>query len=697
MVELAPPATPGGVTSLTGLLKLRALREGGRRVFVALADGEREEASLTHDQLHRAARTVGAHLAAAGATGERVLLVYQPGLDYAVAFYGCLYAGAVAVPVYPPDPARLERSLLRLRAVVEDCRPAFGVTTTPLLRMAQSVLGDDPLFRSLRWLATDRLDPAVAAGWEEPPATADSLAFIQYTSGSTGAPKGVMVSHGNALHNADMIAFGGAYGRDTVSVLWLPTYHDLGLMMGIILPLYTDFLSVLMSPADFLRRPLRWLEAITRYRATHCGGPNFAYDLCARKATPEEVEGLDLASWVNAYNGAEPIGKATLDRFAARFSSCGFRPEAFCPVYGLAECTVAVTGGKTHGGVPDCLELAEPALRAGRVRPAAPGSGTVKHLMACGRILRHGYDVRIVDPDTGAPSADDRVGEIWVRSPSVALGYWGRPDESEQVFRAAIAPTGEGPFLRTGDLGVVRGDDLFVTGRIKDLVIVRGVNHYPQDIEATVQACHADLRPGCGAAFSVETGGEEKLVVVQEVVPGRAVGADWRGVVGAVRAAVLEAHDLQAWAVVLVAPGTIPKTSSGKIQRRACRASFLDGSLDEVARSVLADSETPAAEGLPDREALLARPADERPAFLLDAMRRQLASLLRVVPDEVPAGQPLVELGVDSLAIMELRHRVAADLRLELPVEVLLAGARLESLADYLAERAGEPAGGGLP
>lgn len=687
MVQLPPPATPGGVTTLTALLELRASRDGGRRVFQFLADGEREEAGLTYDQLRRAARAVGARLAAAGAVGERALLVYPPGLDYTVAFYGSLHAGVAAVPAYPPDPARMERSLLRLRALVEDCRPAFGLTTTPLLRMAQAALGGDPVFRSIRWLATDHLDPDAANDWVEPEVDADSLAFIQYTSGSTGAPKGVMVTHGNALHNADMIAFGGGFSRDTISVLWLPTYHDLGLVNGIILPVYTDFLSILMSPADFLRRPLRWLEVITRYRATHCGGPNFAYDLCARKATPEEVERLDLSSWVNAYNGAEPIRKATLDRFADRFASCGFRPEAFCPVYGLAECTVAVTGGKTHPGIPDCLELDERALRAGRLELMTAAAGPVKHLMACGRILRHGYEVRIVDPDTAVPCAADRVGEIWVRSPSVASGYWGRPEETEQTFRAHLAPSGEGPFLRTGDLGAVRGDDLFVTGRIKDLIIIRGVNHYPQDIETTVQASHPALRPGCGAAFSVEENGEEKLVVVHEVTSPGAAGAAWPEVCGAIRAAVLEAHDLQAWGVVLLAPGTIHKTSSGKIQRRACRNSFQEGSLEEVARSVLAEGPPAGDDRMPGRETVLAWPAEARRELLVEAMRHQLARALRLTPEQVSAAAPLIELGLDSLAIMELRHRVETDLRLDLPVELILAGASLTDLAAHLLDR----------
>ncbi len=688
MYQFSFDSVPGKVSNLTALLQYRALHQPDRRAFLFLDDGEREAASLTYDQLHRAARAVGSRLAAAGATGERVLLVFQPGLDYLVAFYGCLYAGAIAVPVYPPDPSRLERSLLRLRTVVEDARPAVGVTTAPLLQMAQAFLGAEPLFQSIRWATTDDLGRDEGVAWQEPEIGSETLAFIQYTSGSTGTPKGVMVSHRNILHNAHMISRAGDFTGSTVSVTWLPNFHDLGLINGLVVPLYAGFPSILMSPVAFLQRPLRWLEAITRYRATHSGGPNFAFDLCARKVTREELERLDLSSWVNAYNGAEPIRRDTLDRFAARFEPCGFRATSYYTVYGLAETTVAVSGGKVGGRGPITLRLDDDMLRQGRVRDATVVTRNVRELVGCGHVWRPDFEVRVVEPESCAPCDPDQVGEIWVQSPSVAQGYWGQPEVTEHAFGAYIAGTGEGPFLRTGDLGFVQDDELFIAGRIKDLIIIRGQNHYPQDIEHTVQASHPTLRPGCGAAFSVEAGGDERLVVVQEVVQRAPDGLEWREVIAAIRAAVASNHELQAYGVVLLETGSIHKTSSGKIQRRACRQGFLDEALRVVEQEVLPLATAEEEEALPDRASLLALPADQRQPVLAEAMRRQLARLLKVDPTSVALDTPVTDLGIDSLAIVELRHQVETDLGVEVPFDLLIEGASLEGLAAHVVDHA---------
>jgi acyl-CoA synthetase (AMP-forming)/AMP-acid ligase II len=429
--------------------------------------------------------------------------------------------------------------------------------------------------QSLRWLATD--DGEDSAGeWHCPETGADALAFLQYTSGSTAAPKGVMVTHANLLHNLAMIYHGLGHTPDSRMVLWLPPYHDMGLIGGVLQSLYGGFPAALMPPVSFLQHPADWLRAISHLGADTAGAPNFAYDLCARKITPEELATLDLSNWTKAFNAAEPIRRRTLERFAEVFAPCGFRWEAFYPAYGLAEGTVFVSGG-TSTDPPVVLPSRAAELERDRVVAASSTEGKgIRTLVGCGRALAD-QKIVVVDPDSLTRCPSDRVGEVWVSGPSVAQGYWGKAEETEVTFRAYLADTGEGPFLRTGDLGFLRHGELFVTGRLKDLVIVRGRNHYPQDIEQTVEQSHAVLRPGGCAAFSVQTGDGEQLVVVQELERRGVRSVNTDEVAAAVRRAVAEHHELEVHAVVLIRPGSIPKTSSGKVQRRATRAAYLEG------------------------------------------------------------------------------------------------------------------------
>jgi acyl-CoA synthetase (AMP-forming)/AMP-acid ligase II len=418
----------------------------------------------------------------------------------------------------------------------------------------------------------------LASDWHEPEVSSDTLAFLQYTSGSTGTPKGVMVSHGNLLHNSEYIKQAFELTPDSVSVTWLPSFHDMGLIDGIIQPLYTGFPVFLMPPASFVQQPIRWLQAISRYRATHCGGPNFGYELCVSKITPEQRENLDLSSWCSAYNGAEPVRKDTLKRFSAAFKPCGFRASSFYPCYGMAETTLMVSGGGVKDEPVYCTVQAD-TLEQNRVVEASEDTQNVRHLVGCGRSWLE-TKIVIADPELLTRCAPGKVGEIWVSGASVAQGYWNRPEQTKQNFNAYLADTGEGPFLRTGDLGFLQGSELFITGRIKDVIIIRGRNHYPQDIELTVEKSHSALRPGCGAAFAVEIEGRERLVVVQELERSYLRKLDVNEVVGNIRQAVVAQHGLQVYATVLVKTGSIPKTSSGKIQRHACCSGFLTGSLN---------------------------------------------------------------------------------------------------------------------
>ena len=569
-------------SSLVELLQWRALHQPDQRIYTFLTDGETDEAHLTCGELDLQARAIGARLQSLGAAGERALLLYPPGLEYIAGFFGCLYAGVTAVPAYPPDPARLKRTLPRLQTMVADAQAAVALTTAPILSMSQFLFDEAPDLGDLQWLATDTIADGVEDGWQEPAVTHDTLAFLQYTSGSTRTPRGVMLSHGNLLCNLALISQAFDFASDDVGMIWLPPYHDMGLIGGILQPVYRCLYCILMSPLAFLQRPFRWLQAVSRYKATISGGPNFAYDLSVRKVTPEQRATLDLSHWRTAFNGAEPVRPETMERFAATFESCGFRQEVFYPCYGLAEATLIVSGG-LKAAPPVIHTVQGTALEQSRVVAASAGDEDARALVGCGQNLA-GQRIVIVDPESLTQCLPDQIGEIWVSGPSIAQGYWNRPEETEHTFRAYLAGTGEGPFLRTGDLGFLNDGELFIAGRLKDLIIVDGLNHYPQDIERTVEQCHPAVRPGCSAAFSIEADGREQVVVVAEVADRRKLARhqplDAGELTREIRRAVAAQHDLRVYDVTLLKARTVPKTSSGKIQRHACRAGYLAGTLD---------------------------------------------------------------------------------------------------------------------
>nr|WP_316567720.1 fatty acyl-AMP ligase [Myxococcus sp. MxC21-1] len=504
--------------TLLEVLTQRAFSETAhRKQYAFLGDSDGEEASLSARELHAQAARIGALLQAQGAQGQRVLLLYPPGLDYVAGFFGCLYAGAVAVPAYPPDPVRLERTLPRLRAIIQDAEATVVLTTSGILSLADFVFEQAPDFRALKWLATDELPAGGESSWIEPQVRPETLAFLQYTSGSTGTPKGVMLSHANLIHNLGLIAGAFQTGPQSSGVIWLPPYHDMGLIGGILQPLFAGFPVTLMSPMSFLQRPMRWLEAVSRHGGTISGGPNFAFELCARRATPEDIQALDLRAWEVAFCGAEPIRAATLDRFAEVFAPSGFRREAFYPCYGLAEGTLIVTG-EEKGRVPRVHVLQDAVLGRGQAVRVEPGSEGSRPHIGCGSTLAE-QRLLIVDPESRVPRAPGHVGEIWVSGGSVAQGYWRKPEDSVDIFQAVPVGAEAGPkYLRTGDLGLLLEDgQLIVTGRRKDLIILRGRNLYPQDVESIVERAHRKVRPGCIAAFAIETPEGEALAVVAEV------------------------------------------------------------------------------------------------------------------------------------------------------------------------------------
>ncbi|WP_257450671.1 non-ribosomal peptide synthase/polyketide synthase, partial [Archangium lipolyticum] len=680
-------------STLIELLQHRTREAKDRGAYIFLEAGE--EAQWTYGELDRRSRAIGAMLQELGAAGERVVLLYPPGLEYIAGFFGCLYGGAVAVPAYPPDPSRLERTLPRLMAIIRDSQASVVLTTGFIAGMAEGLCEQAPELKALKWVATDELEAGVESSWRDPGLGADSLAFLQYTSGSTGTPKGVMLSHGNLLSNLQHIKERMEQSPKTRCAFWLPPYHDMGLIGGILSPLNAgcEEATVLMAPMTFLKHPVRWLEAISRFRVTLSGAPNFAYDLCVRKTTPEQREELDLSCWTVAFSGAEHIRAETLDRFIQAFAPSKFNPRGLYGCYGLAEATLLVTGDR-KGELPVRRTVDAARLERLEVHPAEPGKPGAVELVSSG-LAPTGQQVLIVDPDTCVPCPPHRIGEVWVKGPNVARGYWNRPEESERTLHARLATTGEGPFLRTGDLGFMADGELFLASRIKDLIILRGRNHYPQDLELTVERSHPALRPGCTACFSVEAEGEERLVVVQEVDARQAFEPD--EAIAAIRREVALRHDVQVYAVSLIATGSIHKTTSGKIQRRASKMAWLDNSLEAVHVWRAAPSELPAAPK--PAPAPTPAPAPQPPAqpAATSATERQMQALLVELMAETvsqPAAnidvhQPFVQYGLDSVASVRLVGELESRLGRKLPATLVWEHPNIEALARHLAE--GQP------
>ncbi len=645
--------------------------------YTFLADGEQEAARLTRGELDRKARAIGGLLQRMGLYQERALLLYPPGLDFIAAFFGCLYSGTVAVPAYPPSSVKTQP---RLRSIVRDAQPRVVLTTGALAQRAERLTSQIPELRDAAWQRTDELPVGMEEDWTAPLLGPDTLAFLQYTSGSTATPRGVMVSHGNLLHNQEMIRTAFGQSAESVIVSWLPLYHDMGLIGNVLQPLFVGGRCILMSPVAFLQRPVRWLAAISRYRATTSGGPNFAYDLCARRIAAADRDGLDLSAWTVAFNGAEPIRAATLERFAAAFAPHGFDRRAFYPCYGLAEATLFVTGG-ARSRPPLLRTVSAAALERDRGVEEIRGGVPSRTLVGCGHPWL-GQELLLVDPGTAVACAAGQVGEIWVAGPSVAQGYWDLPEETERAF-GAFTPDGRGPFLRTGDLGFLDRGELFVTGRLKDLIILRGRNLYPQDIEATAERSHPGLRPGCGAAFAVDRDGEERLVVLHEAE--RNAQAEAGAIASAIRQAIAEEHEVQAYEIVVLPPGAIPRTSSGKVQRHACRQLYLAGELAALYRSVVGDEEVPtvgrATREFPDWRAL---DPDLRQPLLETYLGELLVRILRRPAAALDPERPLTSFGLDSLAAVELQHALSSDLGATVDLAELLEDASVRRLAASL-------------
>lgn len=560
--------------SLVALLARRAAEQADDPAYVFVSDRGTEEAALTFRQLRETATALAARLIASAQPGDRAILVFPPGIEFMVAFFGCLMAGIIAVPMMMP---RRNSARDSSAAILTNCTPALALTTSSFAlrgdlqaRFAQE---------NIRWIEVDLTEAAGATVDLQEPAP-DDIAFLQYTSGSTSEPKGVMVSHANLLANLEMIRIALGNTRQSTYVNWVPLYHDMGLILNALQALYVGATCVLMAPNAFMQRPLGWLRAISHYRAEVACGPNFGFDLCVSRYRVDQMDGVDLSSLRIALNGAEPVRADTIARFIETFAPHGFDSRAIYPAYGMAEATLLISGG-TRGGGHVMRSVSRTALQAHAAEaPADPGDAQL--VVGCGCALT-GEQIAIVNPESRQRLAADHIGEIWISGANVARAYWRNDAATREELNAKIAGE-DGRWLRTGDLGFLdHTGELFVTGRIKDLIIIRGINHYPQDIERTVQSQDSALRENCGAAFSVpDEHGEEDLVIVQEVERTARHSIDTGEIKGQIREAIADSHELSARHIALIRPGALPKTTSGKIQRKLARRLWLDGGFEEV-------------------------------------------------------------------------------------------------------------------
>ncbi|MDQ8153812.1 MAG: aminotransferase class I/II-fold pyridoxal phosphate-dependent enzyme [Gemmatimonadota bacterium] len=645
MTHRLDDALQAKVQTLVDVLEYRAARQGEEQVFTFLGGAGEVRGARTFGELQTRARALAVRLSECTIPGDRVVLLVPPGLDYVTAFFACLYAGVVAVPAYPPNPRRADP---RVSRIVSDCGARVALASPELMARLDGWLALVPELRSLQWLDVAEAQGGDATLWQAPDVTSDALAMLQYTSGSTGNPRGVQLTHGNLLANLAVIHQVNDFREGDQAVFWIPPFHDMGLIGGVLEPIYAAIPTALLAPASFLQRPALWLEVMSRRRATITGGPNFAFDLCVERIAPEERAALDLSSWRLCFNGAEPVQFETMRRFAEAFRPSGFNPRVMLPCYGLAEATLFVAGGPAGRGAA-AVFVDRDELLGGTLAERSAESLGAQALVTAG-VPAPGTDVVIVDLDGGEALPEGRVGEIWVSGPSVSLGYWNRP-ELEGVVRAKLPGRTE-RFLRTGDLGAMLHGDLVVTGRLKDIIILHGRNYYPQDLELATTQSHAILRRGYCAAFTVpdatSIGAVERLVIAAEVGRHHDSASD-RHVFQSIRQRLGAASGVTPDEILLVRAGGIPRTSSGKLQRRACRAAFLAGTLDTVGHW-----------RVPERSAVT--PVDATVAFVLDWIAQETGTDVSTLSaDASPRDLGLDSIGMTLLAVA-LEERVGRRL-----------------------------------
>jgi acyl-CoA synthetase (AMP-forming)/AMP-acid ligase II len=561
------------LNNFVDLMLYRAEENANNILYTFLKDGEDIAGSLTFSDVDHFARIIGAKLQTDLKVGDRVLLFFPAGLEFIKAFLGCLYAGIIAIPLSMPRQRQTDFSQLRRIANHADASAVIS------LSQLSKDFSFSSQFKNIKHINVDEINPEIKNDWKKIEYKKDDLAFLQYTSGSTGFPKGVMVSHGNLLHNQMLAQKSFGSTEDSIFMSWLPHYHDMGLIGNILHQIYCGSQTILMSPTAFLQKPSRWLNAISKYHCTISGAPNFAYDLCVKRITEEQKKVIDLSSWIIAFNGAEKVNAESINKFSEKFSGCGFSKKNFYPTYGLAEGTLFATGGIPLTE-PMYLSVDRKSLEKNKVIIVSPDSRNSQSLVSLGTAYADQL-VITVDTDIGVTCNENKVGEIWIKGPSVAKGYWKDPKKTKEQFEGFLA-NGEGPFFKTGDTGFIKDRNLYLTGRLKDLIIIRGRNIYPEDIEMTAQNSHSALRTGNGAAFSIDIENQEQLVLIQEVERSAIRKMDIREVFKNISNEIIGKHELQTYAIFLIMPHTLLKTTSGKIKRQENKKHFLENKINYI-------------------------------------------------------------------------------------------------------------------
>lgn len=671
MEPTLPHPTSPDFGTLVASLRWRAEHEPARVAVRFLSDGEVESSSHTYHSLDTEARKVAAKLQSIVKAGDRVLLCFSPGADFVVGFFGCLYANVIAVPVYPP---KNNRSLDRLKSIVADAGASIALTTSDALAKLESNAGSSEDFRAIRWVSIDEIGSEAAERWTDPGVEGRDIAFLQYTSGSTGAPKGVMVAHENLAANIKMMAAMVKANRETVNVSWLPVYHDMGLIGCVLLPIFEGFLAVLMPPMAFLEKPVRWLAAISKYRGSLVSAPNFAYELCVRRVDPVPV-GLDLSSLTATCNGAEPIREETMARFAKKFQAAGFRREAFHPCYGLAETTLYVTGSNLSGAAGLCLD--KKALEAGRVEVLPEATTASRTIVSCGKPAA-GERIAIVNPETLEDRGENGVGEIWVHGPHVTKGYWNQPDTNKEVFRAQLKTVPGKNFLRTGDLGFLKDGTLYVTGRLKDLIIVHGKNYYPQDLELTAEKTHPAIKAGNCVAFGTNGEMSEEVALVMEMER-TALKLDFQEITKNLASAVWREHELKLASVWFIRPGQLPKTSSGKLQRRLTSQLVHAGKLEAVYSW----------DANQTGGAFAAKPSTDTDELspIVEKLTNWFSKSAEVAKEKIDPSRPLAEYKLDSLIAFELGSQIEEHYGFKVPPGLVSDYPTINAVAGFIASK----------
>lgn len=680
------------VNTIIDILNQRAENTPEKVIYTYLVDGENQQQSLTCGELREKTKAISVYIQKYIKAAERVLMFYPPGLEFIPAFFACLASKVIAVPLPPPNLSNPERALSRLQTIIASANPSLALMPFSMLAKMKDIAVEIPMVKNILMLSTDNIDLTLANEYQPLELEQKALAYLQYTSGSTSEPKGVMISHDNILHNCEMIKTLHIFKDNSVSLSWMPNFHDFGLVDGIISSLYSGVPVVFLSPLAFLQKPVCWLKAVPKFKVTHTGAPNFAYELCLRKITNDQLEGLDLSTLKDVNNAAEPVCKETVENFTEKFAPYGFERNAMHPAYGLAESTLVITSTyENDEREPLYVYLDRSALEKHEVVYVDSTHPYHTVIAGCGKSTE---DVKliIVNPETLEVCLENRVGEIWVSSRSVALGYWNNLEETEKTFKAYLANNKEVAYLRTGDLGFLKEEELFVTGRLKDMLIIRGQNYYPQDLERVLEKSHSALRLGCSAVFFTQSKGEELICVVVEIesehlsslfhtpsslsddlsTEAKVNKEVAESIFSAIRQIISKEFELQVYGISLIKPGTILKTSSGKIRRQACKEAFINNKLSEIDRSLLEFTVLDLNENITiKRDSILVLSDTEKENLLKIYILQQVSKIMKLSAKHLEQ-QPLSTLGLDSVMAVELKSCLENDLMVSPSITDLL-------------------------